>query len=42
MPCTMTGMSNAGDMIPAGHQSAAPFVLVAPGRVVGGMLTARF
>jgi catecholate siderophore receptor len=24
------------------YQSAAPFVLVAPGRVVGGMLTARF
>ena len=24
------------------YQSAAPFVLVAPGRVIGGMLTARF
>jgi catecholate siderophore receptor len=24
------------------YQSTAPFVLVAPGRVVGGMLTARF
>jgi catecholate siderophore receptor len=24
------------------YQSAAPFVLVAPGRVVGGMMTAKF
>jgi hypothetical protein len=36
----MTHLSEVCERLPSGFQSAAPHVPVAPGRVVGGILTA--